>query len=133
MTIFFSTSAPDLTNNVTTLVDYCEKYYRNQYCYGKAYQEFCADWAFFDTFNDYFDIPTAFIALILSVLIILISLFGKIDGTFKWCIMNIGILHTLWPIFFRIAADMILTQLFRQPRSVETTRMLNGILSEGTD
>ncbi|KAI1703586.1 hypothetical protein DdX_14823 [Ditylenchus destructor] len=98
-------------------------------CKGIEYEYFCEDETFFESLNLWFEIPIDIIDVILSIMIILISIYGKINGTFKWCIMNIAILHLLYPIFSRFIAKQAIAPhcSHRHPRRDDINRRLATI------
>lgn len=91
------------------VAEYCEVHL--QRCNGTEYVGFCKDLYNFDNYKDYFETPMAFIAMFLGILVILISIYGRIEGSYRYCVINAAILHLLWPIFNKIAGDMIVRHI----------------------
>uniref|UniRef100_A0A914EPH4 Uncharacterized protein n=1 Tax=Acrobeloides nanus TaxID=290746 RepID=A0A914EPH4_9BILA len=67
-------------------------------CRGHAYPGYFEDRELLNSIYNYTEVPVSLVGLILTSLIIIISIYGKIDGTFKWCVLNIAMLHLLWPL-----------------------------------
>lgn len=88
---------------------YCEPHLKR--CNGTEYVGFCEDLYKFDMSKDYYETPLAFITMFLGLLIIYISIFGKIDGTYKYCVINASILHLLWPVFYKIVYNLIIPKI----------------------
>src|SRR5690242_156756 len=80
-------------------------------CNGIEYPYYCKDSDYFANLSTWFKIPINCIDIVLSTVIIFISIFGKIDGTFKWCIMNIAIFHLLYPLISRFLVMEYLSTL----------------------
>ncbi|KAI1709615.1 hypothetical protein Ddc_13794 [Ditylenchus destructor] len=106
----------------------CERL--NTYCHGIEYPNFCVDSVLFDTLAAIIEIPIDILDLLLSATIIFISITGKINGTFKWCVMNIAIFHLFYPIFGR----GIMKQIFMPTyiswgwSPLATDLVVNGVL-----
>ena len=64
-------------------------------CRGHAYPGYLEDRELLNSIYNYTEVPVSLVRLILTSLIIITSIYGKIDGTFKWCVFNIPMLHLL--------------------------------------
>ncbi|KAI1697101.1 hypothetical protein DdX_18698 [Ditylenchus destructor] len=82
-------------------------------CGGIEYSYYCEDQAFFQNLAAWVEIPIEIVDLILSCAIIFISIFGRMDGSFKWCILNISIFHFFHPIFVRLIHGEILIPMYQ--------------------
>lgn len=91
---------------------YCEQHVI-QACFNQTFPGFCEIRDLFEyELKNWTEVPLTFMAIVLSALIIIISIYGTIEGTFRWCLLNIAVLHLLWPIFNKILMDFILTNVF---------------------
>ncbi|KAI1707737.1 hypothetical protein DdX_12292 [Ditylenchus destructor] len=103
-------------------------------CYGTEYPNYCADGALFSTLAAIVEIPIDVLDLLLSAIIIFVSIAGKINGSFKWCVMNIAILHMFYPIFGRGIMKQILMPTYMSWgwSPLATDLVVNGVLAIGT-
>ncbi|KAI1698479.1 hypothetical protein DdX_17877 [Ditylenchus destructor] len=105
----------------------------NETCYGIEYPYFCQDAELFTTLAAIIEIPVDILDLVLSATIIFISIKGKINGTFKWCVMNIAVFHLFYPIFGRGIKQQIFmpTYLSWGWSTLATDLVVNGVLAIG--
>lgn len=87
------------------------------YCYGIGYPNYQAEWDMFGNLKLWIETPISFVTLFLLIVLVLISVFGKIDGTFRWCILNVAFMHILWPLFYKILFDLIMNRIMTKPLS----------------
>lgn len=99
----------------------------------QAFDGYCEFKDFLDhRLKDWIEVPLTCVVVILSAIIIFISIYGKIDGTFKWCVMNIAILHLLWPIFYRGLNGFVFLKIWPLiSRSQSMSNLLNATLGKG--
>ncbi|KAI1698478.1 hypothetical protein DdX_17876 [Ditylenchus destructor] len=102
-------------------------------CYGLEYPYYCQDAELFTTLAAIIEIPVDILDLVLSATIIFVSIKGKINGTFKWCVMNIAVFHLFYPIFGRLINKEILmpTYLSWGWSTLATDLVVNGVLVIG--
>ncbi|KAI1707736.1 hypothetical protein DdX_12291 [Ditylenchus destructor] len=103
-------------------------------CRGIEYSYLCADAELFTTLAAIVEIPIDILDLVLSAIIIFVSVAGKINGSFKWCVMNIAILHLFYPIFGRGIMKQILMPTYMSWgwSPLATDLVVNGVLAIGT-
>lgn len=101
-------------------------------CLGVEYPYFCQDAKLASSLANPVEIGLDIADLILSCLIIYISIFGKINGTFKWCILNITIFHFFYPLFGRLIYREIVIVHFvtsdKDPFSTQLFSIISGII-----
>jgi hypothetical protein len=128
------------TTQFSYLSEYQSEYCNNfipTYCFDRilnhpyVYQGFCHERELLQAIKGSFEIPLSAIALVLCLLIITISIFGNIDGTFKWCVMNIAILHTLWPLFYEFIFQNLFYWIYSpSQRTAQVRMMMNSFLGK---
>ncbi|KAI1709614.1 hypothetical protein Ddc_13793 [Ditylenchus destructor] len=103
-------------------------------CHGIEYPNYCADAELFNTLAAIIEIPIDILDVIFSAIIIFVSIAGKINGTFKWCVMNIAILHLFYPIFGRGIMKQIFMPTYMSWgwSPLATDLVVNGVLAIGT-
>lgn len=102
------------------------------YCQGVYYRDVCKHQDLFNELRIYIETPVDVLAFVLASVIIMVSIFGKIEGTFKYCVINIAILHLLWPIFTRFVAETILENIFSKAIGTDQIVMdvINGAIGK---
>jgi hypothetical protein len=109
-----------LNNSVYCTLFYNESYCCQNaiaYCNGVEYPNYCQESDLFEDLAIYVETPIDAVEIVFSSIIILISIFGQIDGTFKWCIMNIAIMHLFYPIFTRFIIYDWLAKIYTPART----------------
>lgn len=111
------------------LLTFC---FNNQSNTTQSFDGYCEVKDFLDyTLQNWIEVPIVCLILFMLSAIIMLSIFGRIDGTFKWCIMNTSILHLTWPIFYKILMEFILIKIWPNfPRPFAITNLINSALGK---
>lgn len=109
---------------------------KSNYCQSIEYEYWAQDNDFFTGLSAWMELVVDGLDVLLSTMIILISIFGKIDGTFKWCILNIAIFHLGYPIFTRIIGTQALSKLPMSSwgnNSILRNLVVNGLVGKSRE